>query len=153
MPEVSVRAWQRTQRHSVTSLKTCFVILFVFLMEAKSNVGVRNWVPSVSWCDPLCSVLHASCLHKAHPASWSNGVFMWRYPICMSDSVVGMATRYGLVGDRIPVGAKFCNPSRLALGPTQSPIEWVPGVFPVVEVAGAWLRPPTPHLASRLKKE
>jgi hypothetical protein len=42
------------------------------------------------------------------------------------DSVVGIATGYGLddrgIGVRVPVG------SRLALGSTQPPIQWVHGV-------------------------
>jgi hypothetical protein len=48
---------------------------------------------------------------------------------------VGIATGYGLdgrgVGVRVPVGARFfllCTSSRPVLGPTQPPIQWVPGV-------------------------
>jgi hypothetical protein len=49
------------------------------------------------------------------------------------DSVVGIATGYGLddrgVGVQVPVGSRiFSTSSRPALGPTQSPIQWVPGV-------------------------
>jgi hypothetical protein len=48
------------------------------------------------------------------------------------DSVVGIATGYGLgnrgVGVRVPVGSRiFSTSSRLALGSTQPPIQWVPG--------------------------
>jgi hypothetical protein len=43
------------------------------------------------------------------------------------NSVVGIATSYGLddrgVGVRVPVG------SRPALGPTKSPIQWIPGAL------------------------
>jgi hypothetical protein len=50
------------------------------------------------------------------------------------DSVVGIATGYGLgdggVAVRVPVGSRlFSTSSRLALGPTQPPIQWVPGVL------------------------
>jgi hypothetical protein len=51
------------------------------------------------------------------------------------DSAVGIATGYGLddrgVGVRVPVGSRiFSTSSRPAVGPTQPPIEWVPGLFP-----------------------
>jgi hypothetical protein len=58
------------------------------------------------------------------------------------DSVVGIATDYGLhdlgVGVRVPVGSRAFSPaSRPALGPTQPPIQWVPGsLSPVVKRQG-----------------
>jgi len=46
------------------------------------------------------------------------------------DSSVSIATRYGLEGPGIESqwGRDFPQPSRPALGPSQSPIQWVPGL-------------------------
>jgi len=42
------------------------------------------------------------------------------------------------------LGRDFQNPFRPALGPTQSPVQWVPGPFPGVKLGGAWRLPHTP---------
>jgi len=45
-------------------------------------------------------------------------------------SSVGIATRYGLDGAGIESrwGRDFPHPSKLAMGPTQPPIQWLPGL-------------------------
>ena len=56
------------------------------------------------------------------------------------DSSVGTATRYGLDGPGIEScwGRDSPQPSRPDLGPTQPPIQWVPGIFPGGKAAEAW---------------
>ena len=56
----------------------------------------------------------------------SNYITNWRG----WNSSVHIATRYRLGSPRIesPQGRNFPHPSRTALGPTQPPIEWVPGL-------------------------
>ena len=68
------------------------------------------------------------------------------------DNAVDIATRYGLDGPGIEsrCGRDFPHPSRTALGPTQPPIQWVPGLFPWGKAAKAWLLPPS-HLGPMLK--
>jgi hypothetical protein len=55
------------------------------------------------------------------------------------DSSVGVATRYGLDGPGIESlwGRDFPHPPRPALGPTQSPVQWVPDLLPGNKAAGA----------------
>ena len=55
-------------------------------------------------------------------------------------SVVGIATRYRLdsPGIESQCGRDFLHPSRLALGPTQLPVKWVPSLFPSGKAARAW---------------
>ena len=54
------------------------------------------------------------------------------------DSSVGIATRYRLDGPGIEFlwGRDFPHPSKPALGPTEPPVQWVPGLSPGVKRPG-----------------
>jgi hypothetical protein len=68
------------------------------------------------------------------------------------DISVGIATRYGLDGPGIDSrwGRDFSRPSRPALGPTQPPVQWVPGVSRSYSGRGVVLTT-HPLLAPRLR--
>jgi hypothetical protein len=69
------------------------------------------------------------------------------------DSLVGIATRYGLDGSGIECrwGRDFPHPSRPALGPTQPPIQWVTGLFRGVNRPGRGVDHP-PSSSARVKE-
>ena len=64
------------------------------------------------------------------------------------NSSVGIATRYELDGPGIESlwGRDFPHPSRPPLGPTQPPVQWVPGHCRGVKRPGRGADPPPPSL-------
>jgi len=69
-------------------------------------------------------------------------------------SVVGIATGYGLSGPGIESrwGRDFSHLSRQALGPTQPPMQWVPGLSRGKERPGRDADP-SPPSSAMVKKE
>jgi hypothetical protein len=59
----------------------------------------------------------------------------------------------GQTGNQILVGVRFSTPVQTAPGPTQPPIQWVPGLLPRGKAVRTWCGSPTPHLMLKLKKE
>ena len=73
-------------------------------------------------------------------------VLLQSLKVIIWNSVVGIATRYGLEGPGIESRwwRDFPYTFRPALGSTQPPVQRVPGFFPGGKAAGAWRLSPTP---------
>jgi hypothetical protein len=81
---------------------------------------------------------------SGYTGSSSNGpILILDYKYCLRvgrDSSVGIATRYGLYGPGTESRCRsdFPHPFRLALGPTEPPVQRVPGIFRRGRAVEAW---------------
>ena len=102
----------------------CCSFLYSPLHKYISAWNTAVWYQKLKLCPLLKLHLHTAVpmpLLEMDPSVTSNGG---------RDSAVGIATRYGLDGPGIESrwGRDFPQPSRPALGPTQPPVQWVPGL-------------------------
>jgi hypothetical protein len=114
----------------------------------KSN-HLMHWEWSLVEFDALPRGEHIlTCLHlqgqEGREEFWrgwgTNRAIANRHVLGGRDSSVGITTCHGLEGPGIDFrwGGDFPSPSRLALGPTQPPVQWVASLIPRNKAAVAW---------------
>jgi hypothetical protein len=98
-------------------------------MQDKHNSCIEPHVVTSACCNPLLFSFPAMRL-------WKNITYLL---FMDRDSSVVIPTRFGLDGPMIESrwGRNFPHPSRPALGPTQSPVQWY-RTFSRGKAAGAW---------------
>ena len=140
-------------RHISTGLyynKFTYMYLQFFFLFLTTNhqCMVTNHLKS-----PVVVCSNAKPIYKQIYCLWLTSASILRTSVGR-DSSVCIATRYGMEGREIESRRRqdFPHPSRPTLETTQPPIQRILGLFPGGKAAGAWRRPPTPHLAPRLKE-
>jgi hypothetical protein len=110
--------------YSLHKLVTCVPRNLAYSFTISTMLYVQVQLPV--FADPQ------SCLDSVSYRPWAE-ILTNRTTCCNSvgrNSSVGIATRYGMGGPGIESrwGRDFLHPSRPALGPTQPPTQWIPGL-------------------------
>jgi hypothetical protein len=136
------------------------VQLAVHSASSRNLLTLRDQGPGLSGGNRTFAPRPPQNRHRIHRFSWNVRLSKITKCLCLflviiieregsRDSAVGIATGYGLddrgIGVLVPLGSRIVfTSSSPALGPTQSPIQWVPGgSFPRGKAAGAWSWPLT----------
>ena len=120
------------------SLTSCFPgMLLTYFLNDFEIVPVASIITAITFV----FIFHIGCIYIVRYY-----YYYYYYYYKGRDSLVGVATRYGLNGRGIESrwGREFPHPSRLALVPIQPATQWVPGLFPRGKATGVWRWPPTP---------
>ena len=115
----------------------------------RRNLHVLYKVTCYSVCMRMCRRREKTLSGKNRGLSSSGTFVISFYKVLTNmrgrESSVGIATCYGLNDPGIESrwGKYFLHPSRPALGSTQPPLQWVPGLSRGGKAVRAWRWPPT----------
>ena len=112
-----------TYRSLVTVAVSMLILLAEGIHTLPNYITLRTLHTRVAYVTSIFRIHKIHTLHTLYTVN-KHSHFMGR------DSSDGIVTRYGLDGPGIEsqCGRDFLNLSRLALWPTQPPIQWVPGL-------------------------